>query len=66
MSLVKTVHVKIADELVGLGGHLECTVCGYKQELGAIGGHLATGWPKHCSYTMTWKTAQQLAGQETA
>ena len=64
MSLVQAIHINIADSLVGLGGHLECTVCGHTQGLGAIGGHLATGWPKHCGYTMTWKTARQLPQQE--
>jgi len=57
---VQNVHIKIADELVGLGGHLECTVCSYTECLGAVGAKLAHGWPKHCGYTLRWTTAREL------
>lgn len=54
-------HTKIADNLVGFGGHLECMECGHIQGLGAVAGHLAYGWPKHCGYTMRWITKKQLS-----
>lgn len=57
--MIKDIHIKIADELVGFGGHLECMECGYTEGLGAVGSHLANGWPKHCGYTMRWITASQ-------
>lgn len=55
------IHENIAAELNNFGGHLECTICGTTKPLGSIATKLATGWPKHCGYTMTWKTARQLA-----
>lgn len=50
---------KIGADLNGLGGHLECTVCGHRRPLGNIGRKLANGWPKCCGYTMRWITARQ-------
>ena len=51
---------KIASDVAGFGGHLECTKCGRVQDLGEITDHLKTGWPKCCSLTMTWLTQRQL------
>lgn len=57
--MIDTIHIKLADELVAHGGHLECMECGYSESLGPVGAHLANGWPKHCDYTMMWITARQ-------
>lgn len=62
--MIQNIHINIANDLVSLGGHLECTVCGYSESLGAVGSHLANGWPKHCGYTMTWITKRQESGEE--
>ena len=53
------IHDSIADNLVELGGHLECNVCGLQHPLADIAGYLKYGWPKHHNYTMTWITASQ-------
>ena len=64
--MIKDTHIKIADDLVGHGGHLECMECGYTESLGAVASHLAHGWPKHCNYTMRWitKRQEQLSKEE--
>lgn len=60
--MIEDIHISIANNLVGLGGHLQCMSCGYKESLGAVGSHLANGWPKHCSYTMRWITRREEKG----
>lgn len=54
-----SIHGKIAEDLKGFSGHLECTVCHRSQPLGNVGGKLRAGWPKCCNLTMRWITARQ-------
>lgn len=41
-------------------GQVWCTVCGHTEQVDASES-LATGWPKHCGYTMTIDSPEERA-----
>lgn len=61
----QTLQSSIARDIAPLGGILRCTTCGQEEPLSEaqIGRYLASGWPKHCGYTMRWVTAKELAAE---
>lgn len=64
MKKVSTLHEKVGKVIYhDLGGELRCQNCGTSLPLTPelSSRYIAVGWPKHCSLTMTWFTARQLA-----
>lgn len=57
-----TVNTGVVEELVGLGGFLQCSSCGRRLSISDadVGGSLTSGWPKCCGATMHWWTRRQL------
>lgn len=55
-----SLYDNIAAEMPALS-HLECSVCGYRQDVGNVAGKLAHGWPTCCKgYAMTLYTVRQV------
>lgn len=64
LNRVRGLHGKIAADVVekvGIG-YLLCRTCDRQQTLtqAEVGRYLSSGWPKCCSYTMSWVTQNQI------
>lgn len=57
------IHQSIADSMPELS-HLECGMCGETQDLGEVSEHLKNGWPRHCGFTMSLITKNQMSEKE--
>lgn len=57
---VTGLHDRVAASMPALS-HLECSVCGHRQDVGDAAGHLRNGWPTCCKgYAMTLYTQRQV------
>lgn len=56
------IHEAIGADLDAFEGILRCGVCARRQVMrpGDAGRYLRAGWPKCCTYTMTWWTQNQV------
>lgn len=64
---MSTLHDEIAAGLGQMTGDLFCEECGQEQPVakGTISGYLADGWPKHCGFTMSWRSTTVIVGVPT-
>lgn len=60
------VHGAIGADVDHFGGRLQCGTCGSRRPMnpGDAGRFLKDGWPKCCTYTMTWWTRRQIEAGE--